>query len=218
MEKLRHRALQLHTAAVFILGLGVYLFTLSPGVIPGRSAFVTVRAAELEPVTGYANPLYYLAAKAWLAMAGSIAGPAMALNLFSALCGALALTFFFRLVSAIPHDRTSEEISLYHAKDRDSIASAWLAVLAAMFSAPMWIASTRAYENTFGLCILLGTLLLLLRFKNQGGVWLARILALSIGLGCNEISIGVELGLSVLLDGDGKVLPFIKFPKGINQD
>ena len=187
MHKARHYLLNLHAAGVFFLGLGVYLFTLSPGAVPGRSANIIVRAAALDPVSSYANPLYFLAAKVWLGMVAPFTGPAMALNLFSALFGALALSFLFLLVSAIPHDRTSEEADVYAPRNSDSVASAWLAVLAAMFSAPMWVASTRAYENTFGLCLLMGTLVLLLRFKQLGGIWLARSICLIIGLGCNEL-------------------------------
>ena len=183
----RNSTLRLHAVCVFLLSLSVYLITLSPGVTPGRSANVIVRAAQLEPVNTYTSPIYYLTTKVVLKAFGSIAGPATLLNLVSAVCGALVLSLMFMLVASIPHDRTSEETRSYTPVVGDSIASAWLAVIAALFSAPMWWASTRAFENTFGLCILMTVLLLVLTYRRSGRYALACTASVLIGLGCNEL-------------------------------
>jgi len=80
-----------------ILAFLVYLATLSPGVYPGQSAQLMAIGAGVEPMVAPTHPLWFPIV-AWLGRLEFLSLP-VRLNLFSALCGALAVMLLYRLTA-----------------------------------------------------------------------------------------------------------------------
>ena len=88
------------SAAIFLSALAAYFRTLAPTVLNGDAALFQFTPSVLGVTypTGY--PVYLLAAKLWLAIF-PIGEIAWRMNLFSAVCAALAMAIFYRVAQNI---------------------------------------------------------------------------------------------------------------------
>lgn len=85
-----------HIIAVGAFSFVVYLLTLAPGIVPGISSVAVLRALKLIPGTSAQHPLWLAATRSVLLIPG--VDQVLLLNLFSALCGAIAAAFFTCIV------------------------------------------------------------------------------------------------------------------------
>jgi tetratricopeptide (TPR) repeat protein len=171
-------------AGVFGAALLIYLLTLSPGVFPGVSAALMAAYTGLEPLVAPAHPL-------WGAIVGRLGslgagGMALRLNLFSALCGALAAGLFHLLVSRLVHTAIDPADDTAENAVRASVLAGLVAAAALAFSVPFWMASTRLHHQSFDLLLLLLVTHLFLAYARTRREWLGLLFALCYGIGIVE--------------------------------
>ena len=188
-------------AACGVAALLLFWVTLSPSAFPGESAELVATRLGIDPRLTPDHPLWQ-AATAWCALLPS--GLAVyALNLWSALCGALAVGLLGRYVVGWTDARIVLD------EDLDERFAGWTALLAGgvaalafATSAPLWAASTRLHTASFHALLLLAGFNLLLDIETRGGRWRAYALALLCGAGCAE----TELFLAVTPYFAGRLL------------
>jgi predicted Zn-dependent protease len=145
----------------------VFWTTRSPGAYPGASATQLTQALGLAPRLVPDHPLWFGVA----GTIGSLAGPnaVAVLNGFSVLCGTAVAWLLFGIVSrAIRLSIHSGEIDPVRA-DVAAVLGGASATLAAAFSAPVWIACSRADLASFHMLMLLGAVRLLLLWWDAAG-------------------------------------------------
>lgn len=101
------RLIQLITPLTAIIPFAVYHQTLFTHVYPGVSAYLTAYAAGLCQQEDLSNPLFMLAIRAVAAL--PYATLPIRVNLFSALCGALTVAFFYLLTTRLIFIFASED-------------------------------------------------------------------------------------------------------------
>jgi tetratricopeptide (TPR) repeat protein len=184
------RAYQRHERAIgcalAALAFAVYAWTLCPGFFPGASAASCAGLLQAQPSDAViGHPYWALAAR--LAMLLPIGELPFRLNLFSALCGAAAVAWVFRLTTLLLYEALREHmwsavittdddppgamqpqaagnndwIQTDAAHHRQALAGGAVAALAFAFCAPLWSASVSLHAQTFDLLLLLLTATLL---------------------------------------------------------
>jgi tetratricopeptide (TPR) repeat protein len=202
-----------------VLGVGLALFafgayygTLCPSVVPGNSAlaFVSVLQADAgHQLAGH--PLWHIAARLFsLLPYGDLP---WRLNMFSALCGAGAVFFLFRLVTLILYDVMSEDSWIEQIDEdlktdelqkgdagasgtvseiinntghRIAMVGGALSAVAFAFCAPFWLISTSLHYQSFELLLLLAAAYALTRYYATSCVSCLVMAALLLGLGVVE--------------------------------
>ncbi len=171
-------------AAMGLFSLMVYLGTLSIGVFPGRSAHFMADALGVDPRLSGDHPLWRLTLVIWrmLPSGGTVPG----LNLFSAVCGAVAIILVVPVVVRWIHglfrgDAATPEQARWGALLAGQGAAAGLA-----FSPAVWSAATRLDHLTFDLVLLLLALNLLQIYEARGRARYGLLLAVLCGVGAVE--------------------------------
>ncbi len=168
-----------------IAALLLYWLMLSPTAFPGTSANLTAVCLGIEPRLVPGHPL-------WM----SCAFPARflppnwavyALNLWSALCGAISVALLFRFLSrwvqkSIVLDRGLTESAPHLA----GLAAGLAGALAFATCLPLWAASTSLNVFSFHALLLLLAFNLLQDHQDCGDRWRPLALALLCGAGCAE--------------------------------
>jgi tetratricopeptide (TPR) repeat protein len=178
--------------ALFVLALAVYLATLSPGAFPGESASIISSHTGLDPFLPLTHFLWGTLARFLAAL--PVSTLALKLNVFSALCGALAVWLMYAVTSRLKHDRTFEE---HMARFDAPAAQAFSGVVAALFlmvCLPIWVTSTRAHTLSFDLLLLLAVTFLLFQYASGRKPWQAYLFVLVYALGATEFETMIPLG------------------------
>ncbi len=170
--------------ALGVPALAVYLATLAPGLYTLDSAELATGAHVLGIVHAPGYPVYLVLLKAWtlLVPVGEIAYRA---NLFSAVCAVGALVAFRRAMVAL----TGAPVA--------ALAAAALLGVAA----PFWSQALRAEVYTLHVLFLALILLLVVKWRADGGT--GRLAALGLLLG---LSLGNHMATVLLLPGLGVLL------------
>lgn len=188
---------------VAAVGLAVYLVTLNhwvslanyPQVV--KTAGWTWQPNLVTPITSdLLNPAYYVATfpLRWLAPKWI----PLALNLFSAVCGALTLALLARSVALLPHDRTDEQ-RLRETSEFStlSIPLAWLPPLLAAATCGLqlsfWEHSTNGTVHTFDLLLFAFIVCALLEYRIDGRE--SRLLRAALVCGAGMANNWVMIGL-----------------------
>lgn len=162
----------------------VYLLTLSPGVYPGQSAQLMALGVGVEPMVAPTHPLWFPMVS-WLSGLNFFSLP-VRLNLFSALCGALAVMLLYRLtaflIRQVIHDETVSDRRINVA----AVLAGLTAAMALAFSVPFWSAATRLQYQSFDLLLVLAVFYLLVMFARTGWLFLMMIFAFGYGVGTVE--------------------------------
>ena len=202
---------------VGLVSLTVYLLTLAPGVVPGASAVATGKALDLLPAVPVTQPLWLLASRAIAAV--PVFGTILGLNLFTAVCGSLAVAFLFRITKRVLFEFIRDAFSLrlvpiaedesVNGSGDDSESDGMehvyaslggvIAALAFAFSTPFWIASTSLHAQPFTILLLLFTADLLLCYLYTGKTGICVAALFLFGLGLVESFIFVTLAPLVLV-------------------
>jgi len=168
-----------------IASLFFYWLMLSPTAFPGTSTNLTAVCLGIEPQRGPGHAL-------WL----SCVYPARflptgwavyALNLWSALCGALSVGLLFRFLSRWVQESI---LPTYGLSERTpqlaGLAAGLTGALAFATCLPVWVASTSLSMGTFHALLLLLAFNLLQDNQDRGDRWRPLALALLCGIGCVE--------------------------------
>jgi hypothetical protein len=170
---------------VFVGALALYVKTLSPGVYTFDSAELAAGAYSLGIVHATGYPLYLMLAKVFTLFA-PFGDVAYRVNLFSAMCAALALVVLRRLIF----------------KFTASPSASLLATAILGLSYPFWSEAVVAEVYTLHILFLLASLLLALRWRDSGlaadFVLLNFIFGLSFGNHMSTILLTPGLGLLIL--------------------
>jgi len=206
------------TWCVGLLAFTVYLFTLCPGVYPGSSAVSVAAVLKLIPTASVAHPVWQLAGRAVASL--PVFDLPFRLNLFSALCGALAVATLFKLTSRLLFEFGQNDVSAYttlyydnsatatdddeavsasvkeRAKDDASdyhaaITGGLVTALAFAFGAPFWSASVSFHSQTFDLLLLFAMGNALANYIFKGNIAYCVITLFLLGLGLWESAVFV---------------------------
>ena len=187
---------------VGLVSLTVYILTLSPGVVPGAAAVATGRTLGLLPALPAVHPLWLLVSRAVAAI--PVFDTVLRLNLFSAICGSLAVAWLFRITKRVFFEfiREAPSVRLVPAGEEDlskgmvihpdgdvmehvyASLGGLVAALAFAFSAPCWIASASLQTQSFNILFVLLTVDLLFCYHYTGktGVCVAALFLFGLGL------------------------------------
>jgi len=193
-----------------LLALGVYCWTLSPVVVPGASALAGLSSLHVglgRELVGH--PLWSIASHLFSTL--PLGELPYRLNLFSALCGAGAVYFLFRLVSLALYDVMSEDCWRAQMEDafwKDALSEedartggqdrinnrghliamggGAVSALAFAFSTPFWLASTSVHFQTFEILLLLAAGYALMGYWAKSYMPCAVMAAFLLGLGVVE--------------------------------
>ena len=170
----------------------IYLLTLAPGLVPGRFAIETVEAMNLLPGAVVRHPLWLLATRG-ITAAFPVAWQVYALNLFTAVCGALAvactaslarrgihdLICEFEALRMTPIDATREQADdtidaddtkRAHRCEVLACYGSLVAAVALALNIPFWISSTSLHSQTFDLLLFIVTTNWILRYHGSGNI------------------------------------------------
>ena len=168
-----------------------YLLTLSPGVYPGESAQLMAVCTGVEPTVAPAHPLWSPVVN-WLGTLDYLTLP-VRLNLFSALCGALAVMLLCRLMAFLVRQVIYDESISDRQLDLATAVASLTAALALAFGVPFWSASTRLQYQSFDLLLLLAVLHLLVLYAQTGWIFLPLLFAFCYGVGVVESTMFLAL-------------------------
>lgn len=198
-----------------LLAFSVYLLTLCPSVYPGDSAQAMAAVLGLVPAAA-AHPVWQLACRA-VAHLPLFELP-FRLNLFSALCGAMAVATLFKLTSRLLYEFGHVDSSTYSmlfytysredaadqgaerakeggaAEDTDyraAILGGLVTALAFAFGAPFWSAAVSLHYQTFDLLLLFGTANALANYIFKGNIIYCVLTVFLLGLGLLENAVFV---------------------------
>lgn len=162
----------------------VYLATLSPGIYPGQSALLLATCSGAEPLVAPTHPV-------WMSLSAWICGwhgwsLATRMNLFSALCGALAVGMIYRIMSHLVRETIYDATISDLVKQRASILAGLVSAAALAFSVPFWSASTRFHYQSFDLLLLLSVFYLLVIYAKSGRTVFLMLFACCYGIGMVE--------------------------------
>jgi tetratricopeptide (TPR) repeat protein len=166
--------------------LGLYLFTLSRGPFPGSSAVQMAQQLGLEPFGAGSHVVWSLLVDMMARL--PIGGLVFRLNLLSAVCGALAVWMFFRVVAdavwlVITVDNSNRRATRYA-----SIVAGVAAALALMGAIPFWYVSNRFHVGSFDILLLMIVARLFIAFSREASVWKGLLFAFLFGLGAVEFA------------------------------
>ena len=179
-----------------LVALAAYWATLSPAPFPLASARLIVEHAGLGDTTPTASPLWTLLVRLVALLPwGTLAGR---LNLLSALCGALGVWLFGRVLRravwlAIEVNDSNRAVA--------SRAATWAGLTGALFLAfcpPYWFVANRAHPASFHLVLLLVAANGLVGLLEKFSLRRALALALFYGLGVAEFATFILFGPLVL--------------------
>jgi tetratricopeptide (TPR) repeat protein/ABC-type cobalt transport system substrate-binding protein len=162
----------------------VYLLTLSPGVYPGQSAQLMAVCTGVEPAVAPAHPLW-TPIVAWLGNLDVLTLP-VRLNLFSALCGALAVSLLYRLAAFLVRQTIYDDTVSDRHRNIAAVLAGLAAAVAFAFCVPFWSASTRLQYQSFDLLLLLAVFYLLVLYVRTGWLFLVLVFAFCYGVGMVE--------------------------------
>lgn len=171
-------------AALGLLAFAVYLGSLSQGVFPGRPAQLMAGALGVEPWLSGDHPLWRLGLALWRALPGG--GTVRGFNLFSALCGAVAITLFVPIVVRWVHGMFRGDAATPEQARCGALLAGLGAAVCLAFSPAVWSAATRLDHLTFDLLLLLLALSLLQLYEAYGKVRYGLLLAVLCGIGAVE--------------------------------
>lgn len=177
--------------ALFAGSLALYLATLCRSPFPGESARMIVQHAGLDPFPPMSHPLWTVLVRAVALV--PLATLTVRVNFLSAVFGAIAVGLIYRIVSKIPHNRTTEEIEAHFPAGPVEALSGMAAALFLAVCTPFWVASTQARPATFDVCLLLGAVDLLIRFAETRRLGFVYAFALVYGLGTTEFATFITL-------------------------
>lgn len=198
----------------------VYLLTVSRGVYPGPSASLTASAAQLIPERLSSHPCWSLITR-WLAQAPMLDLP-LRLNIFSALCGAIAVALLGTLVAHLiyqaahegPDGRKTAMLPTAAADEQNALKTVTVAsgvtkynqlaslaaqlggcaaALAFAFCVPFWSAATRLHYQASDVLMLLVVLHLVLRDGAKIRPVPTLTAAFLCGIGCVESEIFIPV-------------------------
>ncbi|MBM4155575.1 MAG: DUF2723 domain-containing protein [Lentisphaerae bacterium] len=196
----------LWAAAVFASALALYLVTLCRGIFPGEPALLTAVHSSTAPIPALTHPLWDAAVRILGRL--PVGTLSFRLNVFSAICGAMAVTLLFHLVV---HFRTG--LSGVAARMRRTVAGdEWIlrapprrgdavlrhvpALVGALMLAgsfPFWFVATRAHTGTFGLVIVLAAAALVAFYHRTGRRGPLAAAAVVMGLSVAETATAIFL-------------------------
>ncbi len=179
---------QARNALAWITGaaaLVLFWLTLSPTAFPGDSATMTAVRLGIDPRLTPDHPLTLLCTSFVRLL--PLSSAVYALNLWSALCGAVAAGLLCRYVIIWIDSRIvlDDELGERDAR-RAVLLGAGFAALAFATGASLWIAATRFHVAAFHAVLLLLAFSLLQDVQAHGRALQAYALALLCGLGCAE--------------------------------
>lgn len=160
------------TTLVFLFSLGLYVFTMSPGICAGDSGELTSAVFFLGNAHSPGYPLYCVAGKFFMNILPFLGRAVYRLNFFSAFGGALTVTGAFILILKLLARVLSKEDQELRTKSASSI---WLfsripalaAALFLLFSDELWAQSTISEVYTLNSMFIPVFLLLLLRWDEM---------------------------------------------------
>ncbi len=169
----------------------VYLLTISPGVYPGQSAMLMATYTGIEPQVAPTHPLW-APIVGWLGGLHLFALP-LRLNLFSAVCGALAVMLVYRLVAFFMRQTIESETISDRQLNLAAALSGLTAAATLAFCVPFWEASTRLQFQSFDLLLLLAVLYLMVLYARVDRLIFMLLFALCYGLGMVESTIFIVM-------------------------
>jgi len=177
-----------------LLGLlagAVYLLTLSRGPFPGESASLIATHSGLAPQITDANPFW--SAFVWVLVHIPIYSLAARLNIFSAICGAMAVGLLYRVVFDAVYNNIDESTT-----DRTTAATAaqLAGISAALFLAfciPFWYVSNRAHTASFDVLLLLTATHIMAGYMHDSSRRRILLFAFVYGLGTVEFATFITL-------------------------
>jgi tetratricopeptide (TPR) repeat protein len=179
----------------------VYLLTLSPGVYPGQSAALMAVCAGVEPLVAPAHTLWTPIAS-WISGLEVLSLP-VRLNLFSAICGALAVALAFRLAAFLIRQTIYNETVSDRFVNVAAVMAGATAAFTLAFCVPFWSASTRLQYQSFDLLLLLAVTYLLVLYTRKGLLFFMLLFAFGYGIGMVESTMFIVLapvcGVAALL-------------------
>ncbi len=165
--------------------LALYWVMLSPTAFPGSSANLTSVCLGLEPRLAPGHPLWMSCVLSARLLPAGVA--VYALNLWSALCGALSVALLFRFLSRWVEKRIVLDDGLTErAPQIAALAAGLTGAFAFATSLPLWVASTRLNVLTFHALLLVLAFNLLQDNQDRADIWRPFALALLCGVGCAE--------------------------------
>jgi tetratricopeptide (TPR) repeat protein len=163
--------------AIFAAALVVYIATLNRWISFTSLPYAT-RVMGLAWGPSLHEPLFWLVTSPFQLL--PVAARPYSLNLFSALCGALALGFLGRSVLLLPHDRTQEQRDKERAEfGLLGVRLAWVpavfAVMACGFQLTFWENATVASGEMFNLMLFAFIIRCILEYRvDERATWLLR--------------------------------------------
>ncbi|HMP76935.1 MAG TPA: tetratricopeptide repeat protein [Kiritimatiellia bacterium] len=151
---------------LFVLSLLLYVFTLSPGFIPGASSSYVASHLGVHPFPPLVNHVWGWMIRLFAAV--PVGELAVRVHLFGAICSAASVWLLFQIMMRLRRPRTFEEGMPRAASERVRLFSAIVAALALALAIPFWMAATRAHPLAFDLSLLLLAFHLLLRYSTNG--------------------------------------------------
>ncbi len=170
--------------ALFLVSMAVYALTLTRGPFPGDSARLAAQQLGLDPFGSALYPLWSTAIRvfAWINPAGS---HIISMNLFSALCSALAVWLMYEVVSRLPHLHVPLQKEAPPSRTPGRIAGVAAALMLA-FCIPFWMTATQTHHLPFEIALLLGATLLFLHYVNTHNVRMLYAFCALYGVGMVE--------------------------------
>ncbi len=170
------------------LALLLFWLTLSPTAFPGESATLMATRLGIEPRLAPGHTLWF-ACTALLSHL-PISASVYALNLWSALCGALAVSLLCRYMTGWVGAWIVLDGELNTRQARlASLLAGGSAAFALASSIPFWVSATRLHFFAFHSVLLLLAFNLVQDYRLQGGRWRPYALALLCGAGCSETAL-----------------------------
>lgn len=164
-------------------------FWVEPFPWAGQSASILSEKLGLDPFPSFTNPVYGWLVKVVAALFG--AGTFYALNLVSALCGAMVLGLVFVLVYRASWFFNVDNSFSSAVMHRVQIACGAVSALYLFACFPFWMASTRAHPLTFDLLLLLVAFYLAASFTGKAGLSRMYLAVLLYGVAIVEFSTAI---------------------------
>lgn len=170
------------------LALLLFWVTLSPTAFPGESATLMATRLGIEPHLAPGHTLWF-ACTAPLSLL-PISASVYALNLWSALCGALAVGLLCRYMTGWIYAQIVLDGELDKRQARlAALLAGGFAAFALATSIPFWVSATRLHFFTFHSMLLLLAFNLVQDYCLHDGGWRPYALALLCGAGCSETAL-----------------------------
>lgn len=184
-----------------MLALGLYLFTLSRGPYPGESATQMAQQLGLEAFGAGSHVLWSQLVN--LVAALPLGGIILRLNLLSAVCGALAVWMFFRVVADSVWLVVTVDDSNRRAVETASLLAGLAAALALMGSIPFWYVSNRFHVASFDILWLMIVARVFIAYSRRASLWKGLLFAFLFGLGAVEFATFIVLAPVALIGAIG---------------